>query len=263
MLRQQAETNLKERAALRTIMESKIKVSLSHFASRLYFMCLPFVNPQGLVDNVVRLMGEGEADSVATQTRMQRELSALQKLVNASIVALKCVLLIFSLPSLMLLCHGRNSDKQAQQVVGAVVKTEATVPVPAPLSRSAPAPAATAASYSDSSAFNTWGSTASVASISSASAASAPCPARPAPVCFRCRQLLDSERVPDARGHPATGHIVLGLRVRGALCCTRSVDRGWRRLCCSGRCQRSVWLPLSRGWRVLVWSGVAECRCRN
>eukprot|EP00698_Gefionella_okellyi_P014420 TRINITY_DN4002_c0_g2_i1.p1 TRINITY_DN4002_c0_g2~~TRINITY_DN4002_c0_g2_i1.p1 ORF type:complete len:1024 (+),score=306.20 TRINITY_DN4002_c0_g2_i1:27-3098(+) len=67
-LRTQAETNSKERAALKTIMESKIK---------------------GLVDNVMHIVQEtGELATVAGG-RMHRDLSALQKLVNASIVALR------------------------------------------------------------------------------------------------------------------------------------------------------------------------------
>jgi len=62
-----------ERAALRTIMESKIK---------------------GLVDNVMRVVSENSAEPAAlgqAHGRLHRELSALQKLVNASIVALKYI----------------------------------------------------------------------------------------------------------------------------------------------------------------------------
>jgi hypothetical protein len=49
---------------------------------------------QGLVDNVARLVTDSGPDGTAlssVQGRVQRELSALQKLVNASIVALRCV----------------------------------------------------------------------------------------------------------------------------------------------------------------------------
>lgn len=94
VLRSQAETNAKERAALRTIMESKIK---------------------SLVDNVMRIVADSSSEPsalVPSHSKLHRELSALQKLVNASIVALK------------------NSDLQSSQTI----KSTQSVPAPARIS---------------------------------------------------------------------------------------------------------------------------------